>query len=112
MVTSDEKLFGFIAWLFSIVGALVALLAGPKTEYVKKWASLSIAYVVVVVVVYVFAFIVSFIPFIGIIIFWLIQIAVILVWLWGILVSLRGEYWNPPVIGAVADKIYEMLRSS
>ncbi len=110
MVSSDEKLFGFIAWLFSIIGAVIALIAGPKTEYVRRWASLSIAYFIVVIIVYIVAFILSFIPFIGIVLFWLIQVAVVLFWLWGIIVSLRGEYWNPPVVGAIADKVGEMLK--
>ncbi|MEM4043917.1 MAG: hypothetical protein QXU60_05875, partial [Sulfolobales archaeon] len=64
-ISEEEKIWGFIAWLLSIIGAVLALVLKPGYKYVRYWAYLSISFFILVVVIKVLTWILAFIPFIG-----------------------------------------------
>ncbi len=104
-ISDDERTWGFIAWLVSIVGAILALVLRPTYRYAKYWAYLSISFFIAVVVSSVITTILGFIPLIGWIISALIWLALLILWIIGIIKSLSREYWRPPVIYELAKAL-------
>jgi uncharacterized membrane protein len=102
----EEKVWGLIAWLVSIIGAVVSLVFKSNSKYVRYWAYLSISFFVVMVVgqmvVWVISLILGFIPFVGWVLSSIISglylLVVLVVWVFGIVKSLSMEYWRPPLI--------------
>ncbi|MEM0044144.1 MAG: DUF4870 domain-containing protein [Sulfolobales archaeon] len=101
-ISEEEKIWGFIAWLLSIIGAVLALVLKPGYKYVRYWAYLSISFFILVVVIKVLTWILAFIPFIGWILSVLIGLALLIAWILGIVKSLNKEYWKPPIIYDIA----------
>ncbi len=104
-VSEEEKLWGFIAWLLSIVGAVLALVLKPGYRYARYWAYLSAAYFIVIVAAWVVSAILGFIPIVGWVLGVLISLAVFIVWIVGILKSLSKEYWRPPLVYDIAKML-------
>ena len=105
--SSDGEVLAWslVAWVFSIVGALVAYLAGPKHPRVVHWARLSIAFFIVDIVAYTVSIVVSLIPFLGHVIWVLVWVAIIVVYVVGIIKVVQGEEWKPPLLWDIAEKI-------
>ena len=101
-ISDEERIWGFIAWLLSIVGAVLALLLKPGSRYVRYWSYLSISFFIVLLVALVLGFIVSFIPIISFLIDILIKLSIVIVYIIGITKSLTGEMWQPPIIYGIA----------
>ncbi|MEM4487021.1 MAG: hypothetical protein QW116_07330 [Zestosphaera sp.] len=103
-ISEEEKIWGFIAWLLSIIGAVLALVLKPNYKYVKYWAYLSISFFIIIIVASIVTRILSFIPIIGWLINALVGLALLILWVLGLIKSLGREYWKPPVI-------YELARA-
>ncbi|MGB9729750.1 MAG: hypothetical protein ACP5GU_04700 [Thermoprotei archaeon] len=105
-VSDEEKVWGLIAWIISIVGAIVSLVLKPNSKYVRYWAYLSISFFIVIIigqiVVRIISLILGFIPFAGGVLSATIDglylLAIVIVWIFGIIKSLSMEYWKPPLI--------------
>lgn len=112
----DEKLWAFIAWAATIVGAIVALVMRPQHKYTMYWAYLSISFFIVAVIVGiatgVISLILSIIPFVGAILSGVVSalcsLLIFIVWVLGVVKSYRGEYWRIPVVYEVAEKLFEI----
>ncbi len=104
-ISEEEKLWGFIAWLLSIVGAVLALVLKPGYRYVRYWAYLSIAFFIVSLAAWVLSTVLAFIPIIGWVLGALISLALFVVWIIGIVKSLSKEYWRPPLVYDIAKMI-------
>lgn len=101
-VSEEERIWGLIAWLLSVVGAVITLALKPTYRYARYWAYLSIAFFIAVIVSGVVATIVGLIPLIGWFISLLISIALLVIYIIGIIKSLAPEFWRPPIIYDVA----------
>lgn len=104
-ISEDERLWGFLAWLLSIVGAILVMVLKPDYRYAKYWAYLSIAFFIVIVIAGVVNTLISLIPIVGWILAVLISIGVVAVWIIGIVKSLQPDWWKPPVIYDLAKAL-------
>lgn len=104
-ISEDEKLWGFLAWLLSVVGVILALLLKPSYRYAKYWAYLSASFFITIIIGAVLTVILSLIPIIGWIATALIYIAIIVTWIIGIIRSLQPSWWKPPLIYDIARAI-------
>lgn len=102
-VSEEERIWAFIAWLLSIIGAVLALVLRPGSRYVRYWAYLSIAFFIVLVFAYMISFLVHFIPFIGVVIQVLIFLSVLVLYIVGILRVLTYQWWRPPIVYEIAS---------
>ncbi len=97
-ISEDERIWGFVGWLASIVGAIVVLILKPEYRYAKYWAYLSISFFVIIMVSGVVVGILSFIPLLGWFIGALVQLSLLITWVLGLLKSFSKVFWKPPVI--------------
>ncbi|MCS7111489.1 MAG: hypothetical protein RMI45_01030 [Ignisphaera sp.] len=104
-ISDDEKLWGFLAWLLLIVGAILALLLKPGYRYAKYWAYLSASFFITVIIATIVNTILSLIPFVGWVLAGLITIGLIIVWIIGVIKSLQPTWWKPPVVYDIAKAI-------
>ncbi len=102
----DTKVWQLLAWVLSIVGAIIVLIVGPKNDpNVKHWVRESIAFFLVAIVLEIVGFVIALIPFIGGLIYSLIALILVVIWVLGIVKILQGELWEPPIVHSVAEKI-------
>ncbi|MCL7395783.1 MAG: hypothetical protein LZ170_00090 [Thaumarchaeota archaeon] len=104
-IGSEERIWGFIAWLIPLIGGILVLVLKPDYKYAKHWAYLSISFFVVAVIASIVAYILSFIPFLGLALSALFGLILLVVWIIGILKSLNNVYWSPPVIYDLAKRL-------
>ncbi len=102
---SDVFIWQLIAWIFSIVGALVAYLAGPRDPRILHWEKLSISFFIVYIAAYIASLILGPIPYIGRVLSTLIWLAVLVIWVVGIIKIIQREEWRPPILWDIAEKI-------
>ncbi|MCI4438199.1 MAG: hypothetical protein JHC33_15440 [Ignisphaera sp.] len=104
-VSEDEKLWALIAWLLSIVGAVLVLVLKSGYRYAKYWAYLSISFFIVLIVAMFIGWILAFIPFIGWILSVLIELGLAIIWIIGIVRVLQITLWKPPIVYDIAKMI-------
>jgi uncharacterized membrane protein len=104
-VSEDEKLWALIAWLLSIVGAVLVLLLKPGYRYAKYWAYLSISFFIVLIVAMAVGWVLAFIPFIGWFFLVLIWLGLVITWIIGIVRVLQITLWKPPIVYDIAKMI-------
>jgi len=105
---SEEKIWGFIAWLIPLVGGILVLVLKPDYRYARHWAYLSVSFFVVAIIASIVAYILSLIPFInilGLALGALFGALLLVVWILGILKSLENVYWTPPIIYDLARRL-------
>ncbi len=103
--SSDEELWRILAWALSLLGALLAILLGPNTKSVRYWAFMSIAFFIVSLVASVAATLLSLIPFVGGFFSLMVGVALLIVWVIGLVKAINNEEWKPPVIYDLAVKL-------
>ncbi|PUA32553.1 MAG: hypothetical protein B7O98_07865 [Zestosphaera tikiterensis] len=112
-ISEDEKIWGFIAWVGFIVGAIIALALKPTYRYSKYWAYLSISFTIAIVlgaiVLGIVTAVLNLIPFVGWLISGLLQgiygLVILVAWIFGIIKSLGKELWRPPIIYEIAKYV-------
>jgi uncharacterized membrane protein len=105
-ISEDEKLWGLLAWILSIIGAILALVLKPGYRYTKYWAYLSLSFfIIIIIIASIINGILMFIPFIGWILASLISLAIVILWIIGIIKSLQLTWWKPPVIYDIAKAL-------
>ncbi len=111
--TSDENIWGLIAWILSIVGAILVLVLKPNSRYAKYWAYLSVSFFIIFIVglaiISLITIFLSLIPFLGTIVSSIIQtlyyLFALIVWIIGILKSVSNVFWKPRFIYDLALKL-------
>ncbi|MEM0227699.1 MAG: DUF4870 domain-containing protein [Ignisphaera sp.] len=104
-ISEDEKLWGFLAWLLSIVGAVLAMVLKPGYRYAKYWAYLSLSFFILIIIASVISMVLAIIPFVGWVLAGLISIGLVVVWIIGIIKSLQPTWWKPPLVYDIAKAI-------
>ena len=104
-ISSDERLWGLLAWALLIVGAVIALIFRSGSRYVRYWAYLSISFTIVIIVAFAISMILSLIPFIGWVLGILIDLFLVITYIIGLVKVLSDEAWRPPVVYDVARVI-------
>lgn len=104
-ISEDEKIWGFLAWFLSIVGAILVMVLKPGYRYAKYWAYLSIAFFIVIIVAAIVNTFLSLIPIIGWILAILITLGAIAIWVIGIIKSLQPDWWKPPLVYDIAKAL-------
>lgn len=94
--TSEEKVWGAVSYLWVV--SLVALAARKENEFIRFHANQG-------ALLFVISLILMLIPGIG----WLINIAVGIVAIIGIIKALQGERWEVPVVGGMAKKFGDWI---
>jgi uncharacterized membrane protein len=104
-VSDDEKIWALLAWLLSIIGAILVLVLKPTYRYAKYWAYLSLSFFIVAIIVGVVNSILALIPIAGWVISILISLAIAILWIIGIVKVLQITWWKPPLIYDIAKAI-------
>jgi uncharacterized membrane protein len=104
-VSDDEKIWALLAWLLSIIGAILVLVLKPTYRYAKYWAYLSLSFFIVAIIVGVVNSILALIPIVGWVISILISLAIVILWIIGIVRVLQITWWKPPLIYDIAKAI-------
>jgi uncharacterized membrane protein len=104
-VSDDEKIWALLAWLLSIIGAILVLVLKPTYRYAKYWAYLSLSFFIVAIIVWVVNSILALIPIVGWVISILISLAIAILWIIGIVKVLQITWWKPPLIYDIAKAI-------
>lgn len=97
-ISESERIWGFIGWLASIVGAVLVLVLKPEYRYAKYWAYLSISFFVIAIISGIVVGILGLIPLIGWFIGLVIELALLITWVLGIIKSLSKVFWKPPLL--------------
>ncbi len=102
-LSSESKLFAFLAYFLGIVGFVIVLLVKKKDSFAMYHAKQSLVLSIFAIIVYICG---MFIPIIGwFIILPLGYLAIIIFWVMGVIRALTGEEKPLPFIGGYADKI-------
>ncbi|RLE73067.1 MAG: hypothetical protein DRJ37_01265 [Thermoprotei archaeon] len=113
-VTDESKLFGLIAWLLGIIGAIIAIVLKKDDKFVmfhaKQSLTLWIGVIVIDIAVMILSFVLSLLR-LGILTLlfgWLpalIGLIGLIITIIGALKAYGGEWWKAPIIGDIAEKI-------
>lgn len=104
-ISDDEKIWAFLAWLLSIIGAILVLVLKPGYRYAKYWAYLSLSFFIIAIIAGVINIILGFIPVIGWVLSTLISLAIFIIWVIGIVRALQLTWWKPPIIYDMAKAL-------
>ena len=104
-VSDNEKIWALLAWLLSIIGAILVLVLKPTYRYAKYWAYLSLSFFIVAIIVGVVNSILALIPIVGWVRSILISLAIVILWIIGIVKVLQITWWKPPLIYDIAKAI-------
>ncbi|HDD26831.1 MAG TPA: hypothetical protein ENF75_07095 [Acidilobales archaeon] len=112
-VSDEDKSWGIIAWAISFIGAILALVLKPQSKYAKYWAYLSIAFFIIWIIAWALIAGISLAlmlaPTVGwffsTIIRWFFWVAVLIVWIIGIIKAANVVLWKPPIIYDLAKTI-------
>jgi uncharacterized membrane protein len=105
MADDESKIFAFLAYLLSIVGFLVVLLAKKDDKFAMYHAKQSLVLFIAWIAVWVVSMVLLFIPFIGWLISTLLWIFLLVLWILGMVNALTMKQKPLPVIGQYAEKI-------
>lgn len=102
-------MFAFLATFLGIIGFVIAILVKKKDEYVMYYAKQSLGIFIVSIVIYIVSSIVAFIPILGSLILWVVQIIMLILWILSWVYALSGKMKEVPVIGAYSLKWFKGL---
>lgn len=97
-IDQDEVNWGIIAWIIPLLGAILALVLRPRYNYARYWAYLNLSFFIVIIISNIISYILGLIPFVGWLIDALIWVALVVLWIIGIIKSAGRVYWKPPII--------------
>jgi len=101
---SDSKLFAFLAILLLIAGFIIVLLAKKNDKYAMFYAKQSLVLFIACIVVSIVSLVLVWIIIIGWIIIALLNLALLILWIMGLVYSLSGKETELPIIGSFAKK--------
>lgn len=98
----DSKLFAFLAVLLSVIGFVIAYATKKDNKYVMYYAKQSLVLFIGWVILWVVTMVIGFIPFVGMLIYYVGHIGLLILWVMGIIYSLSGEMKEIPIVGSFA----------
>lgn len=101
----DSKLFAFLAVLLSVVGFIIAYAMKKDNNYVMFYAKQSLVLFIGWIALWIVGMVLGFIPFLGIMIHWILSLGLLVLWAMGLIYSLSGEMKNIPLVGDFAKKL-------
>lgn len=104
-VSEDERLWGFIAWVIPLIGGILALILKPGIKYIRHWSYLSITFGIVMIAGLIIGRLFSIIPLVGRLVELLIGIALLVMWVIGIVRALDKVLWKPPIVYDLAKTL-------
>ena len=101
----NKKLFAFLATFLSIIGFVIAIIANRKDKYVMYYAKQSLVIFIFAVIAGAITRVFVWIPIIGWLISFAINVLIIIAWIMSWLNALSGMKKEIPLISDFADKI-------
>lgn len=100
----DRKLFAFLATFLSIIGFIIAIAIKKDDQYVMHYAKQSLVVFIVAVIGAVINSILMWIPFLGWAIAALINLFVLILWIFSWIYALSDEEKEVPIVGHFGEK--------
>ncbi len=105
MVSGESKVWAFLAYLLSIIGFVIVLLAKRKDSFAMYHAKQSLVLFIAAIIVAIIGSIFNFIPILGPLISVVLRILIIVLWIIGMVNSIQGKEKVLPLIGSYGQKI-------
>ena len=102
----ESRVFALIGALLPILGYIIVVLAGKKSDYIMHYAKEGVGLGITWIIVWIVSIALLVIPVIGWIISALLQLIIVVIWLIGIIYSLSGKKQNIPIAKTVTEKIF------
>lgn len=103
--SDDRILFAFLAAFLSIVGFIIALLAKRDDKYVMFYAKQSLVVFIVAVIGGIIGSVFLIIPVLGWVVYSIINLAILILWIFNWVYALSGEAKETPIVGQFARSI-------
>ena len=97
----EDKIWGLIGYALGLIGFIIVFLVKKENEYAMVYAKQGL----VLTIVSIIGSVIGIIPILGLIISLCVSIAVLVLWIMGIIYSLSGQKKDVPLIGELASKI-------
>ena len=104
-VSSESKLFAFIATFFTLLGFLIAIVAKRKDKYVMHYAKNGLVIFLLFFVIRIFDWTFGIIPFYGSTITFFMSTGVVILWLASWIYALSGDKSNIIIVSDIAKAI-------
>lgn len=104
-MAEDSKVWGFLGFFLLIIGFLIVYLTKKNDAYAMYYGKQGLVFSIAVFIVIIANFILAFIPVLGWLLGMLLSIALLVLFIIGIIFSLSGKQKPVPIIGQFADKI-------
>jgi len=107
-ISSESRVFGLIAWLLVIIGAIIALVLKPNDRFVKFHAMQSLVFSIGLIILYIIFIPLAYIPHIGLIfaiLTRLIGLLGLIVAIIGAIKAYQGEWFRLPIVYDIATKL-------
>jgi uncharacterized membrane protein len=103
-VSDEAKAWGFLGALLPIIGYLVILLAKKGGAYAEFYGKQGLVLGIAAIIVSVAGWILAIIPVIGQAVHWVLQAAILVLWIIGMINALSGTSKDLPLIGEYAGR--------
>jgi uncharacterized membrane protein len=100
----DRNLFAFLATFLSIIGFIIALAVKKDDQYVMFYAKQSLVVFITAVIGAIINSILVWIPILGWIIMFAINLFVLVLWIFSWIYALSGKEKEVPIVGCYAKK--------
>ena len=102
----DSRVFALIGALLPIIGYIIVVLVGKKSDYIMHYAREGVGLGIVWIIAWLVSAVLVVIPIVGWIVSALIQLVMVVIWLIGIIYSLSGDKKNIPIAETITQKIF------
>jgi len=102
---NDPKLIAFLITFLSIVGFLIYLLIQKKNDYTKFYAKQSLVVFIAAVLAGIIGWTVMWIPILGWIIKFGLNIVILVIWILSWVYALSGDKKEVPLVGSYGENI-------
>ena len=102
----ESRVFALIGTLLPILGYIIVVLAGKKSDYIMHYAREGVGLGIVWIVAWLVSAALIVIPVVGWLIGAIIQLVMVVIWLIGIIYSLSGDKKNIPIAETITQKIF------
>lgn len=101
----DRKLFAFLGVFLTVIGFIIALAVKKNDKYVMYYGKQGLVLFVVWIIALIVASVFAWIPGLGHVINYVLYLAMLALWIIGIIYSLSGEMKPIPLVGQYAEMI-------
>jgi len=101
----DEKIMAFLATFLSIIGFIIVLISANKDKYVRFYAKQSLVVFITAIIAFLIGKITFFIPIIGNAIEFILNVAILVLWILSWVYALSGNIKYVPIIGKYGDYV-------